>query len=168
MTVRRFPEHVLQVQCKAFAREAIDSPHSFMAFDRSTNHSGTQHMWEANRGVRKGMPDSLTLVIGIAIFCEFKVPGGKPSVFQEEMGREIRAAGGHWFWTTSVTGYMDGLSRFGVHFRPNARLIAEHREALFQGYLLKDVVPRGVPRGALPPSLTHVRRVNAIRRKVAF
>lgn len=165
---KRFPEHVLQVQCKIFCKEAIDAPHSFQAFDRSTNNSGTQHLWESNRGVRKGQPDTLLIIYGHPIYCELKVPGGKPTEHQEAMGREIRAAGGCWFWTNSVTGYMDGLFQYGVHFRPNARLIAEHREALFQGYLLKDVVPRGVPRRSPPPSLDRVRRTNALRRKVMF
>jgi hypothetical protein len=165
---KRFPEHVLQVQCKIFCKEAIDAPHSFQAFDRSSNGSGVQHMYEANRGIRKGQPDTLIIYNGWAIYCELKAPGNKPTSYQEEMGLEIRRAGGHWFWANSVVRYMDGLAYFGVHFRPNARLIAEHREGLFQGYLLKDIVPRGVPKRTPPPSLDRVRRTNALRRKIAF
>jgi hypothetical protein len=173
---KRFPEHVLQVQCRAFVREAVDAPCSFQCFDRSANASGTQHMWEANRGIRKGQPDTLLVIYGHPIYCELKVSPNKPTRHQEDMGLEIQRAGGMWFWANSVIGYMDGLLHYGVHMRPNARLIAEHREGLFQGYLLKGLVPNGIPSGAPPSpksrgpvrSLAHVQRVNALRRKIGF
>lgn len=158
--MRRHPESVLQTQIRAFVREAIDAPHSFQAFDRSANHSGKQHLWEKNRGIRTGQPDTLLLCDGRAIYCELKTPGNKPSDAQIAMGREIEAAGGVWFWTDSVVGYYIGMMSWRIPMRPNAALIADHREALFQSYLLKGKAPAkprarrvrsGVPSDELVP-----------------
>jgi hypothetical protein len=167
----RHPEHVLQTQIKAFVRESIEAPHSFQCFDRAANHSGRQHLWEKNRGIRAGQPDTLLLCDGRAIYCELKAPGNKPSDAQLEMGREIEWAGGVWFWADSVVAYYLGMVAWRIPMRANAGLIADHREALFQSYLLKGSVPKtrkaSKPRVA-KPSLSHVRRTEALRKRIAF
>src|SRR6185437_6434795 len=106
--------------------------------------------WEKNRGIRTGQPDTLLIHDGRAIYCELKAPGNTPSDAQKEMGAEIEAAGGHWFWADSVVGYYVGLMAWRVPMRANAGLIADHREALFQSYLLKGKTP-AKPRKASRP-----------------
>lgn len=169
------PEHNLQVQVKKFVRDCVDSAVSvFMAFDRSRNHSGMQHLMEAQRGVQRGTPDTLLLVPGVPdVFCEIKAGKNKPSDDQERLGRAIIATGRHWFWANSVTSYMRGLQGFGVPLRPNAALVAEHLDLLLAGREAKrkSAAPKTSvskkPR-APKPTLGRIRRVNAARAKVMF
>jgi hypothetical protein len=165
------PEHSLQTQILRFVKDCVECSWEFLAFDRSQNHSGRQHMWEAARGVKAGTPDTLLLVPGKpAIFCELKAPGNKPTPVQDHIGHKIQEAGHDWFWADSVQSYRMGLMVRDVPLRGNACLVAEHRDALLLSARIKAEEAPKKRASAKPftpkPSASRLRKSSALRLKI--
>lgn len=163
----KFPEHALQTQIKAFVREAVAVPHLFLAFDRTRKMSQLQHVFEKARGVKSGTPDTVLLVQDFpSVWCELKAGANKPSEHQINIATEITTSGHLWFWCNSVDSYRRGLKMLGIPMRPNAWLIAEHRDRLLSRpeAMNAQTKPRATrkPR-TTKPTLAQIRRSEALR-----
>jgi hypothetical protein len=113
------PEWLLQTAIKVFVAKNVAVDHEFAAHDRSRNHGGRQHLWEAARGVVAGWPDTeLCWPLGRTFRCELKAPGKKPEVGgrQEHVGRRLNAIGHRTAWANSVHMYFLEGARAGVPF----------------------------------------------------
>lgn len=166
MTTRRHidREAISQKHGKLWARENITVPHTFLAFDRSAPYCQFSHMRQKSRGVRKGTSDTLLLVVGKHIWCEWKQPGKRPDDEQDAFGREIIERGDVWFWTTTVLHYAWELNNLGVPLRSGWQAYAEDHDLRVAAEIQRaeDRVP-GVSKPRAPkPSASRVRRVNAI------
>lgn len=71
------PEHTFQKAAMVMAKKIITAPHRFRAFDRSKNGKGMQHLHEAQRGIRKGTPDT-EIICGTAKFHSVNIELKKP------------------------------------------------------------------------------------------
>ena len=88
------PEHRLQIAIKKWVRECVVTPHVFLAFDRTRKTSMLQHIAEAARGIRAGMPDTVLLLPdGKSIWVELKWGKNTTSDRQDELHREMGAIG---------------------------------------------------------------------------
>jgi len=155
MAVQR--EKLLQSSCCKFAEHCIDGPSDLMAHDRSKAATPQAHMWEAQRGIRKGTPDMQILVPGLAVFCELKVKGNKPTPAQIQRGEAIAAAGHFWFWATSVTEFGKGLARAGVTLTRAAPIVAADYDAKLEARALR--VPKAARKARAPRATKRGLRV---------
>lgn len=158
------PEAILQTNVGKFVRSAVTVPHRFACFDRSANDAtGRRHLWEKNRHIRKGEPDTELLVPSIpAIRVELKAGSNKPTDDQWEQGRQIQAAGHHWGWTNSVEGYGELLEGWGVPLAVNWRFQAQHYDGLIASKAAKEPLPKRKAPPRQQPAAARVRRVQAI------
>lgn len=157
------PEHLLQTHVGKFVRSAVTVPHFFECYDRSRDHSGTQHLWEANRHIKAGTPDTALVVDGRVYRVELKAPGNKPTEKQLERIEELKAAGACAGWAITVEGYAVMIFMWGIPLAPNWRIQAQHHDALIASRLAKAPTPKKAskPRAA-KPTASRVRRVQEI------
>lgn len=171
---RTHPESALQTQIKKFVRDCVSCPHIFAAHDRSKDHSGVQHMWEAMRGLKKHWPDTeLLLPAGITFRCELKAAGKQIEADggQAKLGAEIAALGHPWAWANSVQSYLAAARAAGVPFHPSADLRALDLDLVLEGRHVKAPGPKSYvaqkPR-AKKPSASAIARTHAARGRVMF
>ena len=166
------PEHRLQLRVKKFVASAVTAPHRFASHDRGQNSYGPsgmgRHFFEAQRGVKSGEPDTSLTVGGKTIHCELKAPGGKLSENQSREGAAIRAAGGIWSWTDSVTGYGAILVANDVPLAVNWTVQAMHHDAMLAASAAKKPAPKKSKARAEKPTLTAIRRMEKVRAKTNF
>jgi len=173
-----YRETILQKHVRIFVRDAVDGPHDFSSADSAKKSTPWARGREAARGIRKGEPDCRLKVPTLpAIHCELKYPPNKvvDGDDQHKRGLELIAVGDLWFWTDSVTGYMEGLARFGVPLRLNASFQAQHHDAAVASCIARAEAKRGLPvkrKASRPraekPTPAAIKRVNAVRERVRF
>jgi hypothetical protein len=167
-------EHMLQVALVKWCREAIATPHTLLAFDRSRAFGQFSHMREKARGVKAGTPDTLLIVYGVPpIWCELKAPGNKPAPEQEAMGDTLMRLGCYWSWATSVGTYHAWLVSLGIRLHPNAELLATLADAGVLAKIGRAEIKAGkAPRPYKPreekPTAARLRKVAAVRDRVRF
>ena len=143
---RRQPEHALSVQIHKLARGFIAAPHVFLAMDRSAAQSQWQHAHEAARGVRRGTPDTVTMVLGFPDFwCELKVNGNKTDDSQNEALADIRSTGRIATVAYTVSERFAQALTVGIPFMPGAHVAAMRMDALLDS-------ARAKAKGAAPKS----------------
>ena len=137
-------EGILQRHVKLFVRDGVTAPHEFFAFDRAKAAGKFSHMREAGRGVRKGTPDTLLLVLGHPpLFVELKAPGGKLDAAQLAVGEALRAVGCRWEWCTTVLSYRAILAEMGVPMAGNATVQAMHHDGAVASLIAEAELKRG-------------------------
>lgn len=157
------PEHLLQTHVGKFVRSAVTVPHFFECYDRSKDHSGTQHLWEANRHIKAGTPDTALIVDGRIYRVELKAGKNHPTERQFQILEQIRDAGGRASWCNCVERYGEILFAWMVPLAPNWRIQAQHHDALIASRLAKSPTPKksSKPRAG-KPTASRVRRVQEI------
>lgn len=127
-------EHTFQAMAIKLAAEVIAVPHRIRAFDRSRDQSGTQHLHESGRGVRKGTPDTELICAGRSVNVELKKPGTRhlkayqPSEAQKAEMRNLRAAGAYADVAWSLTEVVGHWRAAGVPLSAAADALAEARD----------------------------------------
>ena len=106
-----------------FAESQILGPSLFFSVDRSPR-DGDNHVVEALRGMKAGIPDTWLILPTRIVACELKTRG-RPESAQEACGRLLLSLGHHWFWTRTVMGYGEELDRIGVGLCRHWRIVAE-------------------------------------------
>ena len=146
-------EQILQRHVKLFVRDAVTAPHEFLAFDRAKATGKFSHMREAGRGVRKGTPDTLLLVLGFPpLWVELKAPGSKPDEAQMEVGLALVAVGCRWEWCATVRSYWGVLADLGVPMAGNSSVQALHHDGAVASLIAKAEAKRGdAPKSYVPP-----------------
>lgn len=137
-------EHCLQKHLKLWVRENLPAA-EFFAFDRAPARGRFSHMVQKARGVRRGTPDTVLLILGKPdVWCELKAPGGKPDDDQKDIGHRIETTGRIWFWTTTIFDYLAILEKFGV-VAPSTplRLAAQNHDARIQGEIERAEIKAG-------------------------
>lgn len=162
-------EGILQRHVKLFVRGAVTAPHEFFAFDRAKAAGKFSHMQEAGRGVRKGTPDTLLLVLDYPpLWVELKAPGGKPDAAQLEVGQALRAVGCRWEWCTTVLSYCAILAEMGVPMAINAKVQALHHDGAVTSLIAQAEAKRGdVPRSYTPPKAKAKPRYTATGKRAS-
>jgi len=160
-------EGILQRHVKLFVRDAVTAPHEFFAFDRAKAAGRFSHMREAGRGVRKGTPDTLLLVLGYPpVWVELKAPGGKPDAAQLAVGEALRAVGCRWEWCTTVLSYCAILAEMGVPMARNATVQAMQHDGAVASLIAQAELKRGdAPKAARKPKA--VPRYSATGKRAA-
>ena len=138
----RHPEWTLQTKLVGFVREFVACEHEFAAHDRSFDATGKQHLFEAERGVRKDWLDTelvlerRQLVPATTFRCELKWGANKPSDGQDALIRRLNALGHPAAWANSIDGWMEAAAKAGAPFRPGAlaraRYLDEWLRATFE------------------------------------
>jgi len=119
----RHPEWTLQTKIKGFVREFCAIPHEFAAHDRSFDKTSKQHIFEAERGIRRGWMDTELAVAGGKTFrCELKWGDNKVKDTDEQglLIARMNDLGHPTTWASSVHGYLQGALRAGIPFHPGA------------------------------------------------
>lgn len=163
-TKRGHQEHNLQTKLVAFCREYIAVPHEFAAHDRSENHGGKQHLWEAKRGIRRSWPDiELALQGGRTIRCELKAAGKKlmPGSDQERLAERLNALGHVTFWANTATMFLHFARLSDVPFRPGADARAAAIDTVLTAATSKPATA-SKPRAARVPT-SRIRAVERVR-----
>jgi len=171
--VSAHPESNLQTKIKQFVRDCVACRHKFAAHDRSKDHSGLQHMFEKQRGIVTGWPDTeLLLPGGVTFRCELKAAGKaiEQGGTQEAIGAEIASLGHPWAWANSVVSYLAAARAAGVPFHPNADLRALDLDLVLKGAAMKAAgkAPRSYKPRAAKPTKTQIDRGNRIRGSGVF
>jgi hypothetical protein len=160
-------EHALQRAVLKLAKDVITVPHRIRAFDRSRNFSGTQHLAEASRGIRKGTPDVELICAGRSINVELKRPGTKhlkdrqPTDAQLAEMAALRAAGAYADVAWSLAEVVGHWRAAGVPMLNSADIVAQDRDLKLVG-----AAPRkgGVGRARKPrPSVSEITRWEKFR-----
>lgn len=129
---RQHPEWSLQTKLVGLVREFVDCEHEFACHDRSFDARGKQHLFEAERGVRKSWLDTELLIFGGMTFrCELK---WLPNKVKDDDGQGIliarlNAIGHPAAWVHSLVGYLDASRAAGVPWRQGARARAVYLDA---------------------------------------
>lgn len=135
-TARRQPiqrEWAVSRGVKRFVRRCIPVPHEFVVHDRGKARSATEHIWEAERGLRKDWLDTeLVLPEGVTFRCELKAPGKKPEKDggQMKMIAKLESLGHPAAWANSVKMFAQEALKAGVPLRASWPAVAEHEDAL--------------------------------------
>jgi hypothetical protein len=151
-------ESALQRGVKRFVRRAVALPHIFAAHDRSAEHDTGSHLFETERGIVPGWPDTVTITPGLHFYAELKTPGKRPTQQQARVGASLNAMPGcAWAWADTVTGFALLAEAARVPLLPNWRTVAAHEDELVAADIRKQeakqagLVPRGkAPRGKAP------------------
>jgi hypothetical protein len=165
---------MLQVALVRWCREAIATPHTLLAFDRSRASGRFTHMREKARGVRAGTPDTLLIVAGVPpIWAELKAPGNKPTPEQQAMADTLMRLGCYWSWVTDIGTYYAWMVALGIRLHPNAELLATLADAGVQSKIARAEIKAGkAPRSYRPPeekpTAARLRKVAAVRDRVRF
>ena len=168
-------EHTFQISTKKLARECLVGGYLFRAFDRGRNASGTQHLNEAARGIRKGTPDTETVQNGFSCNVELKQWGKKhlkafqPTDAQEQEMQALRDAGAvaGCAWSHAEVLVYWRMSGFVLH--PLADEYAAARDRKFALLMSPDAdgvvkKPRGVGRRMVEkPQAATLRKMAAMR-----
>jgi hypothetical protein len=168
-------EHKFQIDVVKLSREVIACPFRFRSFDRSRNHSGTQHLNEATRGIRKGTPDTETIALvepgacGISVNIELKDPtkkglkAGDPSDDQVQEMQFLRAAGAYADVAYSCAEVVAHWRRAGVPLTPMADVVALDRDLKRDGRAAKSkaVAPKSYKPRRPKPGQSAINRHNA-------
>lgn len=164
------PEHVLQQAAVRLAKIIIIGPHVFRCFDRTKDFSGTQHLWEAARGVRSGTPDSELVFEARSINVEFKAPGTRhlkshqPTENQEREMAALRAAEAYAGCAWSLAELVEHWRAAGVALIPSADVVAMTMDAEVLAKIAGTVVTKKAPRKARGRvTAAQVRRAEAFR-----
>lgn len=142
--VRR-PEWTLQTKIKAFVREFCACEHEFVAHDRSFDKTGVQHLFEAERGIRRAWMDTeLAIQGGVTFRCELKWAPNRVKD-DDEQGRLIKRMNelGHpTAWTDSVAGYYRLAFAAGVPWRPGTAARASYLDDWMRATFAKASAPK--------------------------
>lgn len=145
------PEWSLQTKIKGFVREFCAVGHEFVAHDRAYDATGKQHIFEAERGVRRGWMDTeLAIEGGITFRCELKWGRNKPSRDQERLIARMNVLGHPTCWTNSVVGYYTFAVAAGVRWHPNALARARFLDETLAAAFAKAPSPRKASKPARP------------------
>lgn len=139
-------EHINQRHGMLFARDAIAVPHLFLSFDRQAATGQFTHARQAGRGVRRGTPDSLLVVVGCRrLWVEWKAPGVKIEAGgdQETMGARLIELGDAWGWANSCEAVRLLLMAEGIPLRENAAFLALHYDGAVASIIAKAEAKRG-------------------------
>lgn len=178
-TQQRIPiqfEWALQRGVKRFVKRAVAVEHEFACHDRGAKRSAVEHIYEAERGIRRDWPDTeLAYVGGHTFRCELKRAdvvfdwtSGQGRLLQklQRIGHGSAAA-------TTVTEYGVAAELAGVPLVPQWRMIARHEEELVTGDIRNQRVKAEKKRAGThksrpytpKPSASRVQRVNAVLRR---
>lgn len=143
-------EHILQTAIARWQREAITTPHEFLAFDRSQAAGQFTHAREANRGIRRDTPDTLLLADEFRpLWVEVKYHPNKVVVGDDQhtYGQRLIATGCNWDWVLSVMAYHRVVAALGYSLAANAEFLALQGDAhvaslIAQAELKAGKVPR--------------------------
>jgi hypothetical protein len=171
MPKRAHPEWSLQTKIKGFVREWVACPHEFAAHDRSANIRGMQHLWEKERGIRAGWPDTeLLLPGGVTFRCELKWGDNKvvPGDDQDVLIARLNDLGHPAAWANTVTKYLEEARKAWVPFREGADIRARQLDQLLQA-----AAPAKKPRAGSKPrkpraDTARIARMEKIRAKTMF
>lgn len=85
---------------------------------------GTPVKWRKLHGsaMQSGLPDLLIVLRGLAVFCEVKRPGQKPTPLQAHQLQEWQAAGAVAFWADSLDVFRARIEPLLVAGRANHQL----------------------------------------------
>ena len=129
-----FPEHHLQAAIKFWCKRYVLTPHVFLAFDRSRAMSATQHILEAQRGIRAGTPDTVLAYSAGCVWVELKVGRNVTSEAQNALHTEMLGVGHEVAVIYSVGAYCQLLIERGLDIH---RLGMAEAEALDRKLALK-------------------------------
>ena len=121
-------EFELQKAIKVFVKRCVAVPHEFASHDRAAPRSPLDHVFQAERGVRRSWPDTELLLDGGKTFrCELKRPGRKldDETQQSELLTRLVSIGHPASWANSVSMYGTQCERFGVPLHGNWRTVAQ-------------------------------------------
>jgi hypothetical protein len=145
-------ESALQKGVKRFVRRAVALPHIFAAHDRSAEHGTGSHLFETERGIGPGWPDTVTITPGLHFYAELKAPGKRPTQQQAQVGASLNSMPGcAWAWADTVMGFAVLADAAHVPLLPNWRQVAVHEDELVAGDIRKQEaraagqVPSGKP-----------------------
>jgi len=137
----RHPEWTLQTKILGFVREFVACEHEFCAHDRSFDATGKQHLFEAERGIRRGWMDTeLAIEGGITFRCELKWGANKPDAEQDRLIARMNVLGHPTQWTNSVAGYYALSAMAGVRWRAGALARASYLDEWLRATFAKPVV----------------------------
>lgn len=130
---RRHPEWSLQTKIVGLVREFVACEHEFAAHDRGFDASGKQHLFEAERGIRRSWLDTeLVCAGGLTFRCELKWGRNTPDDGQARLISRLNALGHPAAWANSIAGYVAAARVAGVPFHPSV----DHRAAHLDAWLL--------------------------------
>ena len=167
MAARRHPEWSLQTKILGFVREFCAVPHEFAAHDRAFDATGKQHLFEAERGIRRGWMDTeLAIQGGVTFRCELKWAPNKvrPDDEQGRLIERMNLLGHPTAWADSVLGYLAAAEAAGVPFHPRARDRAAYLDEFLRATFAAPPAPK---RGASKPRVVKDGRHKAGLRKIA-
>ena len=121
-------EHAIQRQLVRCVPKVVTVPHIFACHDRGQARSEQEHIWEAERGIRKGWPDTeLNWGGGRTFRCEMKRNGKQVELgsAQDRLRIALNQLDHPTSEADSVTGWCAEAERFGVPLRANWRTIAK-------------------------------------------
>jgi hypothetical protein len=131
-------EHAIQRQLVRFVPKAVAVPHLFACHDRGAARSDREHVWEAERGIRKGWLDTeLCLPRGKTFRCEMKRKGRSIEIgsAQDYIRVKLNQLGHPAAEADSIVAYGEQCLRFGIPLRDNWRELAK----LHDEYAAADV-----------------------------
>lgn len=159
------PEHSLQILVHKWTRNHIANPHFFFGMDRSKVTSQFSHVREKSRGIVAGLPDTVLIVPGKPTICvELKAPGGKPTDFQLLVRDKLLAAGAHWDWCDSVSGYAHILDFYGVRLEGLWKEFAEASDRTLAEARTKAKAARPAPKKRDPRYMVSRGTINRLRK----
>lgn len=169
-------EHILQTAIARWQREAIMTPHEFLAFDRSAPTGKFSHAREANRGIRRDTPDTLLLADGFRpLWVELKYPPNKvvDGDDQHKMGARLIATGCNWQWVQSVQQYRRVVFALRYRLTENAEFLALQGDAhvaslIAQAELKAGKIPRTWKVREEKPSPARLRKIARARATTMF
>lgn len=169
-------EHILQTAIARWQREAILTPHEFMAFDRSAPTGQFTHAREANRGILPNTPDTLLLADGFRpLWVELKYPPNKvvDGDDQHKMGTRLIATGCNWDWVLSVEAYHRVVAALGYRLAANAEFLAMQGDAhvaslIAQAELKAGKTPRAWKVREEKPTPARLRKIARARATTMF
>ena len=132
---QRHPEWSLQTKIKGFVSDFCAIEHEFVAHDRTYDKSGVQHLFEAERGIRRGWMDTeLAVEGGMTFRCELKWWPNKVVADddQDRLIKRMNQLDHPTAWTSSVAGYLAHARDAGVPFRQGADARAAYLDEMLR------------------------------------
>lgn len=119
----RRPEQALHQAVARLLNSALPSTATWFHPANGGYRRKVEAMILKSMGVKAGVPDICLIWEGRAYFIELKAPKGpKPTEHQENMMRELTAAGAAWILCRSVEQVIDALNGWGIPLK--ARIAA--------------------------------------------
>ena len=158
---RYSPEHIFQKAVAKFLNHALPPDVWFTAIDHATR-SAIEGSEKKARGVKRGLPDLLFKFHRRTVWIELKAEKGVVSDEQEKVRDVLTRNGDDWHVARSIDDVEAILRSYDLPLKATAIGITDRLQARLE-------MPRKVskPRVA-KPSLSRVRRTEALRKRIVF